>query len=454
MVFGRQKSLGRAPPAAQHAPPAHFSALPPPIAEDGCEVVPQFFPGYRTGVPQTQAPGAGARLVHRHSAPQATQRRAGSIKLLPQPGRASAPVDLQPLRSAPACSGAGPRRLSSGSSVSSSSTLSALQQQQLAHLSHYEPQASPVAANSIASGGHRQMHAHTTPDRLSHAAGHSDNRLSVASLPARTRRPASILVAHSGAAVSPAASPRRQLTLHGGASPAAVLRSEEHPGSYSCRRRGSSFLGSSSGSSSSASPAMSVTPKEYYWPASMPPPLYASDEVSPAGYRSHQPLHRNNTTKTVAHNELAADHQCCSVVKTSAGYVRRLSPSRSATFAGAALRHECHHRAYVCQSPASPADINAGAIPSGAAAESRYALQSSARESSSCTLVAHSMSNAATDTCSLSKQLPDPTCLASACLVGVQDDVDINVPAVNAIGTQIAYLPPRTASLSITNRAK
>ncbi|KAJ2817262.1 hypothetical protein GGI24_005459, partial [Coemansia furcata] len=123
---------------------------------------------------------------------------------------------------------------------------------------------------------------------------------------------------------------------------------------------------------------------------------------------------RNNTTKTVSHNDLAADPQGCpTTVRSSAGHVRHLSPSRSATFSTSASSPHAYQR-------------------------HTYGYQSPARDSSSCTLV---------------DQTHDVTMIQRKCegLGNICDDVDVVVPIVCAVGKQHAYLPPRTANLSITN---
>ncbi|KAJ2888466.1 hypothetical protein IWW38_004932 [Coemansia aciculifera] len=114
-------------PIYSNGAPAQPSPLPPSIAEDGCEVVPQFFPGYSSSMPQSPS----ARLAQsRHSAAYASsQRRAGSIKLPPSPG-----------------SDAGPKRYSNGSSVSSTSTMS-MHSQNLSHRASYYEVFAPPSKN-------------------------------------------------------------------------------------------------------------------------------------------------------------------------------------------------------------------------------------------------------------------------------------------------------------------
>ncbi|KAJ2909952.1 hypothetical protein GGI21_001357 [Coemansia aciculifera] len=254
------------------------------------------------------------------------------------------------------------------------------------------------------------MHGQATPDnRLSIASssGYSVNhRHSVVSLPPQSRRPASVVIAHANSPLSPAASPRHSQALPSELS--AAVHSDEPPaaGFYAYRRRGSSFLGndgtiSSSSSSSTTSPASPATPKEYRY-------SYAPGHLA---YNQHQTnLQRNNTTKTISHNDLG-------VPKSSAGHIRHLSPSRSATFAtSASSPHEYQRRAYGYQSPV--------------------------RDSSICTLVEHGSSVQDEVT-----MIHDKSERAG----NICDDVDVVVPNVCAIGKQFAYLPPRTANFSITN---
>ncbi|KAJ2492776.1 hypothetical protein IWW37_001222 [Coemansia sp. RSA 2050] len=203
--------------------------------------------------------------------------------------------------------------------------------------------------------------------------------------------------------------------------PTAAQNDEAPLGSYAYRRRGSSILcnsGTSSSSSSIASPALPATPNEHSWvgaPASVvPQPPHFGYAVGHVAYNRQSPLHRNNTTKTVSHNDLAPDQPGCpTTIRSSAGHIRHLSPSRSATFAtSASSPHADQRHAYGYQSPA--------------------------RDSSSCTLV---------------DQTHDVTMIQrkSESLGNICDDVDVVVPNVCAVGKQHAYLPPRTANLSITN---
>ncbi|KAJ2886488.1 hypothetical protein H4R27_000621 [Coemansia aciculifera] len=440
MVFGRQRSSARATAPQSHrdsvlvrastiscqttvevgrppmvhpmSAPIYSATQPPPIAEDGCEVVPQFFPGYHNNVPQS--PSSAVRFAQNRSSisPAVSQRRAGSIKLPSSPG-----------------SDAGPRRYSNGSSVSSTSTIPAHHMQYQHQLSYqapcYELQATNIDVHKtpLALGAQHYMQGYaTTPDRLSFASssGHSGSRQSVASLPPRSRRPASITIAHSNVPLSPvvaAASPRYSLAMPSGL-PAAA-HGDEIPGSYAYRRRGSSVLGNSgttsSSSSSIVSPALPATPKEYNWAAAsvlLQPPLphsgYAAGHLA---YTHQSSLHRNNTTKTVSHNDLAADQQGCPTVVSSAGHIRHLSPSRSATFATSASSPHAYQR-------------------------HAYGYQSPARDNSSCTLV---------------DQTHEVTMIQRKSGGNICDEVDVVVPNVCAVGKQIAYLPPRTANLSITN---
>ncbi|KAJ1824630.1 hypothetical protein LPJ60_000626 [Coemansia sp. RSA 2675] len=268
----------------------------------------------------------------------------------------------------------------------------------------------------------QQMHGYAnTPDRLSFASssGHSGSRQSVASLPPRSRRPASIVIANT-AVLPAAASPRYSLAMPSVLPPAA--HNDESPsGSYAYRRRGSSILGNSGTSSSGSSitsPALPTTPNEHSWAGAaasvLPQPPHFGYAAGHVAYNRQSPLQRNNTTKTVSHNDLAPDQPSCpTTIVSSAGHIRHLSPSRSATFAtSASSPHAGQRHAYGYQSPA--------------------------RDSSSCTLV---------------DQAHDVTMIQrkSEGVGKICDDVDVVVPNVCAVGKQHAYLPPRTANLSITN---
>ncbi|KAJ2216325.1 hypothetical protein EV179_001350, partial [Coemansia sp. RSA 487] len=166
MVFGWQKSHkpARASTAPQMALTRHCAnrngsiastilsrqtaAIPVPetIAEDGCEVVPQFFPGVvPTNVPAIVSPHSASRppphtaltidtnVLHGgqyRSARASSQRRAGSIKAASSAGSdvvgtGESYMDLRGPRSAPPYQSAHePRRSSNGSSVSSASSAS------------------------------------------------------------------------------------------------------------------------------------------------------------------------------------------------------------------------------------------------------------------------------------------------------------------------------------------
>ncbi|KAJ2041846.1 hypothetical protein H4S04_007597 [Coemansia sp. S16] len=393
---------GRPPMVHPMSAPIYSATQHPPIAEDGCEVVPQFFPGYHNNVPQS--PSTAVRFAQNRSSisPAVSQRRAGSIKLPSSPG-----------------SDSGPRRYSNGSSVSSTSTIPThhLQYQHSHQTPCYELQAANIAPNAQ---HYMQGYAPTTPDRLSFASssGHSGNRQSVASLPPRSRRPASIIVAHSNVPLSPAAaaSPRYSLAMPSVLT--TVVPGDDILGSYAYRRRGSSILGNSGTSSSGSSivsPALPATPKEFNWPAAsvlpQAPAQYSGYTAGHLAYNHQSSLHRNNTTKTVSHNDLADRQGCPTTVMSSAGHIRHLSPSRSATFAtSASSPHSYQRHAYGYQSPV--------------------------RDSSSCTLVDQTH-----DVTMIQRKPESPT----------RDDIDVVVPNVCAVGKQIAYLPPRTANLSITN---
>ncbi|KAJ2816939.1 hypothetical protein GGI24_005568, partial [Coemansia furcata] len=159
MVFGRQRSSGRVTAPQSHrdsvlvrastiscqtaadtgrphmvhpmSAPIYTSTQPPPIAEDGCEVVPQFFPGYHNGAPHSPSPAVRFAQNRSSVAPVVSQRRAGSIKLPSSPE-----------------SDVGPRRYSNGSSVSSTSTIPAYHLQYQNHPSYQTPCYDVMAANS------------------------------------------------------------------------------------------------------------------------------------------------------------------------------------------------------------------------------------------------------------------------------------------------------------------
>ncbi|KAJ2685419.1 hypothetical protein IWW39_004275 [Coemansia spiralis] len=155
MVFGRHRSSARATAPQSHrdsvlvrastiscqtaadasrppmmhtlSAPIYSPAQHPTIAEDGCEVVPQFFPGYCNNVPQSPSSAARSSQNRNSISPAASQRRAGSIKLPPAPG-----------------SDAGPRRYSNASSVSSTSTIPGHHLPNQYQAPYYEVQAASI----------------------------------------------------------------------------------------------------------------------------------------------------------------------------------------------------------------------------------------------------------------------------------------------------------------------
>ncbi|KAJ2725772.1 hypothetical protein GGI07_000978 [Coemansia sp. Benny D115] len=107
-AVGRHVSL-----SARTAPP-RMVAPAPPTAEDACEVVPQFFPGYQHSPSASTTSFYPGPAAPANAPAHASQRRAGSVQLrrldtLPEDHRAQ-------------CAG-GPRRCSDGSTLSTSSTL-------------------------------------------------------------------------------------------------------------------------------------------------------------------------------------------------------------------------------------------------------------------------------------------------------------------------------------------
>ncbi|KAJ2743477.1 hypothetical protein GGI20_003700 [Coemansia sp. BCRC 34301] len=296
------------------------------------------------------------------------------------------------------------------------------------HVDAHYYSAQALSPTLMPGAAQHHMHVHATPDnRLSlvSLAGHTiANRHSVASLPPRSRRPASIVITHSNPLVAPAASPRYSQAMPSELS--AIVQNEELPlGSYAYRRRGSSLLDHSGSSSNSsvASPALPATPKEYNWPISAmpPPPTHSNHAFGHLAYGQSM-LHRNNTTKTVSHNDLAGEqhesNHYASATRSATGHIRRhLSPSRSATFAtSASSPHAYQRHTYGCQLPA--------------------------RDDSICTLVEHGSSANDEVTMSMHK---------AARAGDICDDVDVDIPNVGVTGKQFAYLPPRTANFSVTN---
>ncbi|KAJ2819433.1 hypothetical protein IWW50_005457, partial [Coemansia erecta] len=125
MVFGWQKS------PRSRRPVVTLPSVPSAIAEDGCEVVPQFFPGYQPRMPAAPATTASAapfeKPQHAYEGMR-PQRRAGSVRLSATAAAAQTdarPGDRHQQRSASVypCS-LEPRRASCTSTASSATIMS------------------------------------------------------------------------------------------------------------------------------------------------------------------------------------------------------------------------------------------------------------------------------------------------------------------------------------------
>ncbi|KAJ2382837.1 hypothetical protein GGI05_005522 [Coemansia sp. RSA 2603] len=195
--------------------------------------------------------------------------------------------------------------------------------------------------------------------------------------------------------------------------PSIVYADEGLPGSYAHRRRGSiggSSAADSARSSTTVSPASPAESHACY----AEPPLFASPQRR--HIRSHYyadppaaaSLHRNNTTKTVAHNDLAVG--------------RRLSPSRSANFAA----QSAFNTKYSGLLPP---------MPEGSA------LDVSPNTEKVCS---HELASVRRSAASMA------TAVSADPLKGLDDAVDL-ASVVVAVGKQHAYLPPRSTTLTITN---
>ncbi|KAJ2778440.1 hypothetical protein H4R18_004600 [Coemansia javaensis] len=320
MVFGwqkpSQKLRRRAPPPPPPAPPP--PSVPPPIAEDTCEAVPQFFPGYEPRMTVVTAGPAPPSPL----SPQSPQRRAGSVRLA---------VD------------AGARRGSALSSASSTATLlSPPLHGSMPQHQHQQPSAAVRRASTIASL--QPLLAAPVPPGEE-------------VLPARY---SAVGEGRQGVTRSSSGSSARTL---GGASSSSGPRAVHH----ALLKR------------------IPLTHRSYHLPRRAKPPAA---------------LQRNNTTRTVSHNDLSAD----------AAETRRLLQSRSTDF--------------------GDDDDEGDPAARGGAKAARHC--------------------AAAGGTALVRPLVESVYLDCS----DADDIKIAarlVPRAHDAGGQLAYLPPRTSALAVAN---
>ncbi|KAJ2787934.1 hypothetical protein GGI15_000273 [Coemansia interrupta] len=436
---GRRTSLPArtTPPAVLAVPPAG------PVAEDGCEVVPQFFPGYQTSSAASAGYSRGSPASACFPSPAAggAQRRAGSVRV---GGGGSADVGW---------GGAG-RRRSDGSTLSNAETLVPM---------HNLPGCAPVFSTQdpmhVSAGyypaQHPQMQHTSAPLRNDRRTGYatapagmlSDTHPSDPPSPADTcgsggyRRASAVILPKAHEYYPPHSK-----------SIVCQYSAKYHAGSYANRRRGDSIGGCSNGGSSvrSSATVSPASPAELYYDCYASAPMfpalqychgqrqlstirsnYYADAAKAASTAPRSALHRNNTTKTVSHNDLALD---CHVVGTADK--RRLSPSRSANFASHAP-YSTHHATLL---PSTPEGMVIDDIPATAHVtdECRLSL-SDYKVCQSAVPMATTVSDSNDHPKNLDNISTDNA-----------DTVNLVSP-VTIVVQQRAYLPPRSTILTITN---
>ncbi|KAI9503651.1 hypothetical protein BX070DRAFT_234570 [Coemansia spiralis] len=446
-------------PTSTGAPRRTSIPVPDTIAEDGCEVVPQFFPGIPAPASSTVLPANAQQLSINTSSIESqylstraktmSQRRAGSIRVA-SAGVSVAGEELRDLhgpQSAPAYQSAHvPRRSSNGSSISSSSTINCMQTHRTSSSSSSQQHRvnTPSVKNS-ASGTSQHGH-RLSPTALSSSATALDNK---------SHRRASAINFSLGDNIVSSVNNNNNTnnTPSGGVAFAipATLIGEGCPGSYAQRRRGSiqgarTSIDANSFSSSGSSTAGSSTVASPVLPHYMPSDRFLGaahhQYYRQSQYRYYNPLSqlkRNHTTKTVTHNDLLIGTD--TVMEGAMGsevHNRRLTPSHSTSFTAykrasqramstnSALRHGHGHMYY-----SQTASGRISQLLDEDETEATTIQNLSPEES--VPVVAHGTG--------ISK-------------IDLDDDSDIAskiVPSVDTVGTQVAYLPPRSAKLSITN---
>ncbi|KAJ2077696.1 hypothetical protein H4R24_004978 [Coemansia sp. RSA 988] len=368
--------------------------IPAAIAEDGCEVVPQFFPGYRPRLAATTATfvippsPSSERSPHEGSA---LQRRAGSIRLAINTGLVQAnggPGDPHQRRSGSVNQSPREGRCTSHASTASSATIMSPTER--------APMPRVASCNYAATQQQQQQHRPMLNGGGEYAYG-GERRTSAAAMAHLTPSATSSTGGHS-------------------ATPTPTTASEEmQPGSYFHRRRGSSGQSvhrSNSGSSGSTlSTATAVSPSVHRKSAAghmsslMRRPFRMTRRV-------RMPLQRNHTTKTISHNDLTSDDE--------AG-LHRLQSSRSTSFD--------------LVQPGDPSRLS-GETPCPTSPVYGKNSYAGCRERSD-------------------HKLPNEI-LVESVRVDYGDDGEVKiatrlVPRVRNNGFQLAYLPPRTSTLTVAN---
>ncbi|KAJ2524116.1 hypothetical protein GGI11_001046 [Coemansia sp. RSA 2049] len=481
--------------------------VPETIAEDGCEVVPQFFPGvvptgaaamtpvskHQTGLtidtdvrglPNTHGNQHRSARTSSASPAASLQRRAGSIKAaslslspsLSNGGNSSNAGcadgdsgDLPGPRSAPAHQSAhAPKRSSNGSSISSASTFVIL----AASPSTQQLQASrlPLAIQRHSvplpqSHEQAQLNAGGT-QRSKGAFANISHGLQNLSMSARmsdemVRRRASAIDFSLGPSAADATLTDAR-PLPADVSPhivptaiAIALADEDRPGSYAQRRRGSihSVRNSVDANDPCSSGSSTATSSTVASPV-LSQHMHRDRLLSTAhhhffhhtNHKTHSPLfrlRRNNTTRTVTHNDL--------LVGTNPKSSHSLRSSGTTSF-----RHfpsSDGSTGYSEYEKAPWLNVSDPLLNAGHIYYSQTPMSAKSPTFKDYNDTRYQRAWFATDS------HPSPVVVQSPvenaiCDLGDNDDTDIAskiVPKIDTVGKQFAYLPPRSKKLSVTN---
>ncbi|KAJ2612573.1 hypothetical protein H4S08_002648 [Coemansia sp. RSA 1365] len=378
------------------APPT----VPAAIAEDGCEVVPQFFPGYLPRLAAVNTASAAPPSPTSQRSPHgnggsASQRRAGSIRLAISTGLVQTKEgqgDPHQQRSGPANQSPHEGRRTSHASTTSSATM----------MSSTECAPMSKASSCHYAVPHQQQRRPTLYDGNYRAYAEESQ--------------ASVIAADY---LKPSAT-----SLTGGysATPTPTMSLDEmQPGSYFHRRRGSSVGSgksgqsvhrSNSGSSGSTLDTVTAVSSSVHRKSTAGHMSSLVRHPFRMARRVRMPLKRNHTTKTVSHNNLTSDDEAES---------HRLQASRSTSFE-LVNPEESSRLSGDTSCPTSLAYGKGGYAGSGNRSDGK---------------------------------LPNEI-LVESIYVAYDDDDEIKIDTrlvsrVRDNGFQLAYLPPRTSTLTVAN---
>ncbi|PIA17422.1 hypothetical protein COEREDRAFT_14566 [Coemansia reversa NRRL 1564] len=394
MVLGWQR-------ASQHSIRRGTATAPPTvpeaIAEDGCEVVPQFFPGYLPRLAAVTTTSVAPPSPTSQRSPHgyggsASQRRAGSIRLAMSTGLVQTKEGLgDPHEQRSGHANQSPRegRRTSHASTSSSATMMSS--------TEYAPISRATSCHYAAP--HQQQRRPTLYEGDYHAYA-EERRASVTA--ADYLKPSAT---SSTGGYSATSTPTMALD-------------EMQPGSYFHRRRGSSVGSgqgvnrSNSGSSGSTLDTTTAVSSSMHRKSTAGHMSSLVRHPFRMARRVRMPLKRNHTTKTVSHNNLTSDDEAGS---------HRLQASRSTSF-----------------ELANPED------------SSRLSGDTPCPTSSAYGRGSYAGSRDRSDV------KPPNGILVESIYVAYGDDDEVKidtrlVPRVRDNSFQLAYLPPRTSTLTVAN---